>query len=198
MGAPSPARPDLTRAAAATAAVVAGVTDADLARPTPCGTYDVATLLAHLDGLAMAFAHTARKDLGEWTDASPADSTPALDDGWRARIPLRLTAMAEAWADPAAWEGESQAGGVTLPAVAQGMFSLDEVVVHGWDLARATGQDYHPDPAAVAACLGLLSQPDLPRDGSLLGAVVETPDDADDVTRLVGLAGRDPAWSPAT
>ena len=194
MGAPTP--PDLAASAAATADVVAGVTDDDLARPTPCGTYTVSTLLAHLDGLAMAFEHTARKDLGEWTATSPgASTTPPLEPGWRTRIPLRLSALAAAWADPAAWEGESQAGGVTMPAAAQGLFGLDEVVVHGWDLARATGQDYHPDPAAVAACLGMLSQAtDLPRDGSLFGPVVEVPSHAPLIDQLVALTGRDPAW----
>ena len=53
----------------------------------------------------------------------------------------RLDQLAEAWADPAAWEGLTEAGGLTMPAEVAGTVALDEVVLHGWDLARATGQD---------------------------------------------------------
>jgi hypothetical protein len=41
----------------------------------------------------------------------------------------------------------TEVGGNTLPGEVTGVVALDEVVLHGWDLARATGQDYRCDPA---------------------------------------------------
>jgi len=98
-----------------------------------------------------------------------------LADGWRQRIPRQLDALAHAWADPAAWNGETAAGGIPLPAAAAGMFALDEVIAHGWELARSTGQEYSTDETAVTACADFLA--DQPREGSLFGPVVVVPDD---------------------
>ena len=55
-----------------------------------------------------------------------------------------------------AWDGMTEAGGVTMPAAAMGVVALNEVAVHGWDLAAATGQEYRPDPAGVQACLEMI------------------------------------------
>ena len=67
-------------------------------------------------------------------------------------IPDRLAALAEAWRDPAAYTGLTMAGPVEMPGDEAALVALDEVTVHAWDLAVATGQPYDPDPAAVEAC----------------------------------------------
>ena len=57
----------------------------------------------------------------------------------------------------------TEAGGVTLPGEVAGVVALDEVVLHGWDLARATGQEFRCDPASAEAVLGFTersAQPD--------------------------------------
>ncbi|GAB2642821.1 hypothetical protein ABI214_13375 [Prescottella soli] len=64
--------------------------------------------------------------------------------------------------------------------------TIDELVVHAWDLARATGQPFESDPASVEAG----------REG-LYGPVIPIPADAPDLDRLLGYAGRDPRWAPA-
>ena len=128
---------DLTPATDAVARVVTAVRDDQLDGPTPCPQLTVAALLDHLDGLAQAFVAAARKtpvDAGSSVDAT------RLGDDWRTRIPARLTALAAAWQDGDAWTGMTAAGGVDLPGEVAGLVALDEVVVHGWDLARATGQ----------------------------------------------------------
>lgn len=48
-------------------------------------------------------------------------------------IPAALTALADAWAEPAAWTGTTRVGGVDLPREVAGLVVLDEVVVHGWE-----------------------------------------------------------------
>ena len=88
-----------------------------------------------------------------------------------------------------------------MPAEIMGMVALDELVLHGWDLARATGQPFHADPASVQASLGFfaasMSEPcqEAGREG-LYGPVVPVPDGASDLDRLLGFAGRDPQWAP--
>ena len=122
----------------------------------------------------------------------------SLDPAWRSELPARLDALAAAWRDAAAWEGVTTVGGASLPAAAMGGIALNEVLVHGWDLAVATGQDYRPDPAAVEACLQLvigLNQPgnEELRNGQF-GPVVPVPAAAPALDRRLGLAGRSPGW----
>ena len=68
-------------------------------------------------------------------------------------MPARLRELVEAWRDPSAWEGETEAGGAAAPAAQMGVVALDEIVLHGWDLAKATGQTFRVDPASAAAVL---------------------------------------------
>ncbi len=191
------ARPSLSRAVADTSAVIVAIQDDQLSSPTPSPNYTVGDLVEHVDGLSAGLQFTARKSAPPPGSEEPRDGDASkLADGWRGRVPRQLDELARAWDDPAAWEGETTAGGVSLPAAAAGMFALDEVIVHGWELARSTGQGFATDEVAVTACADFLV--DQPRDGSLFGAVVAVPDDAPAIDRLIGLSGRDPAWQPPT
>ncbi|MET7285193.1 TIGR03086 family metal-binding protein [Streptomyces sp. NPDC005573] len=174
------------------------VTDERLAYPTPCPDYSVRELLAHLSGLAVAFGDAARKDLGPTTDTSPQAGLPQLAPDWRERLAGALDGLAEAWRDPEAWTGMTRAGGVDLPGAVAGAVVADELVIHGWDLARALGVPYEPDPAAVEAALGFLAAAagGLDRENGPFGPVVPVPADALPLDRAVGLSGRDPQWRP--
>jgi uncharacterized protein (TIGR03086 family) len=81
-----------------------------------------------------------------------------------------------------------------------GLVALDELVIHGWDVARASGQTYDCDPQVLEAVHGFVAQFSGPgqeaeRSG-LFGPVVDVPGDAPLLDRVIGLTGRDPAWSP--
>jgi uncharacterized protein (TIGR03086 family) len=194
---------DLEPAAAAVTSVVSGVPDERLAGPTPCPDYSVAAMLDHLLGLAWAFTQSARKaDLGGpgGAGSAPRPSAGHLPADWRGLLPGQLAGLAAAWADPAAWQGTASAGGATLPAEIMGVVALNELVVHGWDLARATGQPYRPDEASLAACRAMLAPTvDHPeqRDG-IYGPVVAVPPAAPLLDQVVGLAGRHPGWTPVS
>jgi uncharacterized protein (TIGR03086 family) len=183
--------PDLDHAARRLAALLDGVPDSALPAPTPCADSSVATLLDHIMGLSEGLAASARK---EATGAAAA-SADHLDPDWRAILPGRLDALVAAWREPGAGEGMTSAGGLTLPAADVAAVTLDELVLHGWDLARATGQPYDPDPRDVAAILPFLemfgSEQGVP---GLFGPAVPVPDDAPAFDRALGLSGRDPAW----
>lgn len=175
------------------ARLVSGVRDDQLATCTPCEHYSVADLIDHVNGLSLGFAFAANKTLPPGGSQPPSGDGSRLDPGWRTRIPAQLEALAQAWRDPAAWDGMTTIGGIELPAAIAGGFGLNECVIHAWDLARATGQGYEADPAAVTASIELLSQGG-PRDGIFAPAVPVDPA-APALERLLGLSGRDPDWS---
>ncbi|HYF72901.1 MAG TPA: TIGR03086 family metal-binding protein [Nocardioides sp.] len=190
---------DFRPATAAVAALVRGVRDDQLTGPTPCPAYTVADLLDHLDGLAQAFTLSARKE-PQPGDGAPDPDGARLGDGWRDTIPARLEELAAAWSDPAAYAGSTQAGPLEMPADIAALVALDEVVVHGWDLARATGQGFAPGDDAVLACVEFVESfevpDDVPDDGGLFGPPVPVAPDAPALDRLAGATGRDPAWTP--
>ncbi|MFF2655072.1 TIGR03086 family metal-binding protein [Streptomyces sp. NPDC058045] len=186
---------DLRPQAAEVARLARAVGEDRLTAPTCCPGMSVGTLLAHLEGLATAFRDAAHKDLGPTTDTPPDSATPELGPDWRRTLPERLEELALAWRAPEAWTGQTRAGGVPLPGQVAGLVAADELVVHGWDLARATGQPYTPDEAALAAAHGLLAGA-AEDGGSLFGPPVPVPDGAPLLDRAIGLSGRDPHWTP--
>ncbi|MEA2901671.1 MAG: hypothetical protein QOH36_1558 [Actinomycetota bacterium] len=191
---------DLQPAARRMADLIANVPDDRLDGPTPCPDYTLRDLVEHVDGLSLAFAAAAAKDVGQLTEGAPAGDGQRLADGWRTRIPQQLAAMAAAWQDPDAWQGMTRAGGIDLPGEVAGVVALDELVIHGWDVARASGQDYDCDPAALEAIHGFVAEVaaagEEGRQG-LFGPPVDVDDSAPLLDRVIGLTGRDPAWSPA-
>ncbi|MFT2019055.1 TIGR03086 family metal-binding protein [Streptomyces sp. 796.1] len=194
-------RPDLGPAADRMAALLSSVSDDELGAPTPCARYALGDLIDHVDGLAHAFALAAAKDFDALGSAGPSGDAGRLGPDWRERLPRRLAALAEAWRSPNAWQGMTRAGGVDLPGEVAGLVALNELTVHGWDVARATGQPFTAEPALVAACLTFVAQAPAaddadPGDG-LFGPPVTVPADAPPLDQLLGRTGRRPDWTPA-
>jgi len=72
-------------------------------------------------------------------------------------------------------------------------FCTGDVLVHTWDLARATGQDERLDPAKCAVMLeGMLPMDEALRQSGHYGPRVDVPEDADVQTRLLAFIGRHP------
>jgi uncharacterized protein (TIGR03086 family) len=191
---------DLEPAAQRLAHLVSTVPDELLDAPTPCPDYRLSDLLDHIGGLARGFTATATKaSMGTAPSPPPPGDASRLGDDWRIRIPRDLAGMAEAWRDPAAWTGTTRAGGVDLPGAVAGVVALDELVVHGWDVARARGQAYECEPELLEAVHGFVAT--LPASGpgrpGIFGpGAVVVPDGAPLLDRIIGLTGRDPAWAP--
>lgn len=195
---------DLRPATQRTAALLASIADDQLGSPTPCPNYSLGDLLDHLNGLVGAFTDAAAKQSSqEIASPPPLGSAARLEPDWRDRIPERLATLAEAWRDPAAWGGMTRAGGFDMPGEIAGRVALNEVIVHGWDIAKASGQPYGADPDDVQVCIETMApQPGEERpagDDVAFGRPVDVADDAPPVDRLVAVLGRDPAWArPAT
>jgi uncharacterized protein (TIGR03086 family) len=191
---------DLEPATTRMADLISGIPDERLAGPTPCPAYTLGDLVDHVGGLTLAFTAAAAKTFGDASAQGPSGDASRLGDDWRARIRRDLVALAEAWRDPGAWSGMTQAGGLELPGEVAGLITLDELVIHGWDVARASGQAYDPDPQSLEAVHGFVAQFSGPGQeaarAGLFGPVVEVPENAPLLDRVIGLAGRDPSWSP--
>jgi uncharacterized protein (TIGR03086 family) len=190
---------DLEPATKTLAGLVGGVRDDQLGGRTPCRDTSLGGLLDHVDGLSLAFTEAAAKTPPEGGSRPPSADGSRLGPDWRQRIPDRLSALARAWQNEDAWTGMTQAGGVELPGEVAGRVAVDEVVVHGWDIAVASGQDFDCDPALLQAALEFVeaSVAENPQGTpGLFGRPVPVADDAPLLDRLIGLTGRDPSWRP--
>jgi uncharacterized protein (TIGR03086 family) len=180
---------DLGPASREVARVAAQVTDADLDRPTPCGEWSVRDLLGHLLAFTGHFVGVARHEPGQ-AGGPPAE----LPADWRADLDARLADLAAVWAQPSAWEGEGSAGGLTMPRAQLGIVAVEELVLHGWDLARAVGAEFavrDEDLAVVAEFVGNFEHAPQEQRTGLYGPVVHA-ETTTDLDRVLALAGRDP------
>jgi uncharacterized protein (TIGR03086 family) len=189
---------DLGPAARRLGELVAHTSDDELSRPTPCPAYTVGDLIEHVGVMALSFATAARKEGGPYAEPLPAGDAARLRADWRSAIPRDLGAVATAWADPAAWSGLTRIAGSDAPAEIIGLSLADELVVHGWDMARATGRPYDCEPEVLDAAEGFLGQfasPDAPSGPEVaFGPPRPLRDDACSLDRVIALAGRDPGW----
>jgi uncharacterized protein (TIGR03086 family) len=193
----STAQLDLMPAATTLGFLVQQVPDERLGDPTPCPDFTVGDLVEHIGGLSLAFTAAARKADGPLTNSAPNPDAARLPADWRTRVPADLVALAAAWRDPDAWTGMATAGGVTMPGDVTGLVALDEIVLHGWDLAAAIGRPYDVEPDLLAAVHSFVESfgSDPATRGNLFGPVIEVPASAPRLDRVLGLAGRDPDWS---
>ena len=188
---------DLDPAGRLLLATAEAIDDAELGRPTPCERVTVGQLLHHVTGLALAFRAAADKDFGPLTDTAPdAGELPTVEGDWRVPLEVNLRRLTLSWRERDAWAGMTRAGGVDLPGEVAGLVALDELVLHGWDIARATGRDFVVDDATATACLSFVEQSDAAGTPGLFGPAVPVADDAPLMDRLVARAGRDPRWAP--
>jgi uncharacterized protein (TIGR03086 family) len=185
---------EMSAAMAEAARVVTGVPEgADLDGPTPCTDWDLRTLLNHT--ILWTSYSAERRAHGESVAEDLMTKDFTADPGFRDDYARQVTKAAQAWGKPEAWEGELGVMGNAMPAAEVGAMLLMETVLHGWDVARATGQDYHADDAVAQAALEVVkAQAEMFRKYEGFAGEVPVGDDAPALDRALGLAGRDPAW----
>ncbi len=180
----------LERAVESTGRVVAGVSRDDLDRPTRCTEWSVRDLLNHLIGSYEAVAAAA----GAGVTNSPATDFTATDHAaaYHGAAAKAVKALAAAGALDRTFE---MAWGATPGHMVLGL-TIADTVVHGDDLAHATGQGSPVEPDLAEAVYGMTTnmmepQGSFPR-GSAFGPPVEVADDAPIQDRMLAYLGRRP------
>ena len=130
---------------------VRSIEPATLDQPTPCSEYDVRALLGHL----VATVDRARV-IAEGGDPGtmPVVVTGVPDDGWSAELAAAIDKAMAAWSDDAVLDQDAIVPWGRVPGRQALWGYLNEALVHGWDLAVATGQDSEADPASRRGGLG--------------------------------------------
>jgi uncharacterized protein (TIGR03086 family) len=153
--------------------------------PTPCTEFNVHKLSEHLFGTLVMSVHAAAKE------PLPAVAPTTLTEAPWVAFPPVLDRLARAWADPAAWEGETSLGPNTLPARVAGMVTVMELTVHGWDLATATGQSFTADEDVVATAAAIAGRiAEGARANGSFGPEIQAPADTTPLERLLAFTGR--------
>ena len=112
----------------------------------------VRTLLGHL----VATVDRARV-IGEGGDPNPLPRVVAgvPDSGWADALVVAEDKMAAVWADDSVLDAVVTVPWGRVPGRAAVWGYIREALVHGWDLAVATGQDGEADPATAEAVLAV-------------------------------------------
>ncbi|WP_250030915.1 TIGR03086 family metal-binding protein [Paractinoplanes maris] len=174
----------MTRAFDSTVAVLDKVDPGSLDAPTPCQDWDVRALTNHLLLVAAALELAGR---GE----------PIPDDHWAAEDAGTFRAHAAAatalWAADEAWNRPVRMASMPMPAPMAVSMLVSDVVIHGWDLARATGQEFRCDDDVAEAALAFVTG--MGEQGRAMGiyaAEVPVAADASALERALALSGRRP------
>lgn len=177
------------RALAATGTVVAAIGPGQWALPTPCAEWDVRALVCHVvSGNLWAAELAAGKTIAEVGDRLDGDLLGSDAD---AAFAASASAAARAFAAPGVLDSPCAVSYGPVPGRVYAAHRFADVLIHGWDLASATGQDTALDADLVRACLEIVRPEAAKLQASgMFGRPVPVPDRAGPQTRLLAMLGR--------
>ncbi|MFF3584855.1 TIGR03086 family metal-binding protein [Streptomyces mirabilis] len=179
--------------------IVRGIGPDEFGESTPCLEMKVGALLNHLIFFTGVRGHAA--GLKQPPQARPDEVAQGHDfiaeSDWAEAYAVRSAAAAAVWSEPQAWVGETAlTGSGRMPARFIGRIVLGEWLLHGWDLAVATGQKLNVDEELAAALYeDIADKAEMARQYGVFGPEVGVPTTAPLFDRALGLAGRDPSWN---
>lgn len=170
--------------------IIAAVPQEKYDLPTPCSEWSVRQLINHMIGGLTIFRDVAVDGSADpalfGRDLVGADAAESFDEVADAAIK--------------GWTVEGRADGVanlpfgTFPAAFALQLPATDMLVHGWDLAKATGQQVAWNASLVddtlRFCEQAFTEPEMR--GHSFDPPVDVPDDAPTIDRLVALLGRRP------
>jgi uncharacterized protein (TIGR03086 family) len=170
--------------------LLGGISPGELSLPTDCPEFDVRAVAGHL-------VATVRKltAIGAGGDpfSLPHVTTGIPDDGITTVYAEAAGELWTVWDDDTVLTATVNAPFGSVPGAAAMWGFLNETLVHGWELARATGQEPEADPELVDPVLTIIEQllPAEPRGGSFpFGPVVEPAPGSGPTERLANWSGR--------
>lgn len=178
------------RRAATFTDTIAAVPETRWDAASPCEDWDALGVLAHVVGTQTMFAGMVGRDLqpGPSLDDDPVGAWTTARDQTQAALDDPALAAVE-------FDG---LGGRTTFADAVDRFLSFDLVVHRWDLARATGLDDEipeVDLRALQAAIDQMSESfgESMRSPGVFGPELTPPPDADSQTKVLAFIGRQ-AW----
>lgn len=177
----------LTRASGATEQLVAGIRDDQWSEQTGCSEWSVHDLLSHLVGGQLAFAAILNRQDQPASTANPLGADPT--DAYR----KSGEALRAAFARPGVYDESFTVPAGTVPGPVALHLRVTELLVHGWDLAQATGQSTTGLPADLAEqelAFSRVQLERLPPDRRPFAPPQPVADDAPAIDRLAALLGR--------
>lgn len=174
--------------------IVSGIKQDQVEIATPCSDWNVRALLGHLIGGAENFANTLSGGDVNLNNTNSSQSTDADAASLAQAYQAAVTSALQAAQAPGAMEKKvatpigEMAGGEFLAA------NFMDHFIHGWDLAKATGQDTKLDPQLVETCYQMFvpGMTDTGREHGVFGPAVTVPDNASTQDKLLGYTGRQP------
>jgi uncharacterized protein (TIGR03086 family) len=173
-----------------TGRLITGVRAEQWTLPTPCTDWSVRDLVNHLITGNDLFARVVLGD----SSGAVRTSTDVRPDQCADAYRESAEALLAAFASPGAMDRLVTVPFGTVPGVVALHLRLVEALVHGWDLARATGQPLRYDEEIAERALEFtrMKLADVPPDRSPFGVPRPVPDDAPALDRLAACLGRDP------
>jgi uncharacterized protein (TIGR03086 family) len=183
----------LSRALGQTGAIIARLRPDQAGLPTPCSSWDVRALVNHVVLDVQHFTVSASEGVWEERDAD------VIGEDWAGAYGEAAAALVAAWQREGVLDRTIQLPFGKVPADWSVTQQIADVVVHGWDIAKATGQSTDLDPELGRLALEWARQnlrPEFRGDegsGRVFGAEVPVPDGAPLHDRLAGFFGRNPS-----
>jgi uncharacterized protein (TIGR03086 family) len=174
------------RALEATGAIVANVRADQMDRDTPCAGWTVRELLNHIvAGNLWAVELGSGKTIADVGDSLDGD---VLGDDPRAAYDTSAEAAAAVFEAPGALDRPCAVSYGPVPGSMYAGHRFIDVFIHGWDLAKATGQPTDLDPVLVQECWDVLRPQLAPFQGSgAFGTEQQPKDDSPQATLLAAL-----------
>ena len=178
--------------------IVAGVEQSQTQNPTPCSEWDVRGLLNHLIG---GLEFTAGCISGSPPDIRPAEAHSSYLDEPDVAVLIEayhtlLDRVLQSGSEPGALDGIVSTpyfGEMPVGQIFIGT-TMDQFI-HGWDLAKATGQDTTLDAGLVEFAYGMLTSggfADMGRQAGFIGPEITVPDNSSAQDKLIAYMGRQP------
>jgi uncharacterized protein (TIGR03086 family) len=171
----------------ATGTLIAGVADDQWNLPTPCAEWSVRELVNHIvSGNLLAAELAAGRTIDEVGDRLDGD---VLGDDPSAAYRRSAELAAQAFEAPGALDAPAAVSYGPVPGSVYAGHRFIDVLIHGWDVATATGQDATLDPPLVERCWDELEpQLGMLQASGMFG--IPSTDGENPTERLLGALGR--------
>ena len=172
-----------------TGRVVAGIPPGRWHAGTPCQGWDARALLNHVVSgnlwAAALVAGATIESIGDRLDGDVLGADPA------GSYAVSAKAAATAFLRPGALDAACAVSSGPVPGSVYAGHRFIDVLIHGWDLATATGQGTALDARLMEACRQIIEpQLELFRRAGALAAELPVPPDATAQTRFLAMLGR--------